>query len=69
MAALEVCHLRLITSLDESVETCLDEGCDTAAENCLLTEEVCLGLLLEACHENTGPASADTDCICKGDLL
>ena len=47
MAALEVSHLRLVSCLDECIETGLDEMGYASAENSLLTEEVCLGLFLE----------------------
>ncbi|CCX65669.1 putative uncharacterized protein [Firmicutes bacterium CAG:791] len=65
MDALEVCISRIVACLAQSLEACLHQSADTAAEDCLLTEQVGLGLGLEGCLKNTCAGSADCSAICK----
>ncbi len=44
MDALEVSVSRIVASLNQSLETSLHQSANAAAENCLLAEEVGLGL-------------------------
>ena len=59
MADLEVGHLRLVTGVDESLETSLDEVGQTTTQHGLLTEEVGLGLLAEAGLDAAGTQTAE----------
>ena len=44
MDTLEVCVSWVVSSLAQSLKSSLHQGAYTAAENCLLTEQVCFGL-------------------------
>ena len=57
--ALEVRHLGLVTSLDQSLEPGLNERRETTAQHDLLTEQVGLGLFGEGGLDDAGAASAD----------
>ena len=69
MAGLKVSHLGGVASLDQRVEACLNQLADAAAEHCLLTEQVGLGLLLEGRLEDAGAAGTDAGGVGQGDLL
>ena len=69
MENFEVGHLWLISSLDERLESGLDQGCGTAAENGLLAEEIRLRLLLESGLEDTSTGATDALGPCEGGLL
>ena len=69
MNTLKVCISGIVACLDKNLETGLHKLADTAAENGLLTEEVCLGLCLKGGPENSGPCSADTKGVCKSYIL
>src|SRR5690606_23548314 len=58
MDALEICDLRLVTGLDECFEPCLHQFRDPAAEHCLLSEKVSLGLFPEGGLKYAGPSGA-----------
>ena len=69
MAGLEVGHLGLVASLDQSVETSVDELADAAAQDSLLAEQVGLGLLLEGGLEDAGTTGTDAGSVCQSDVL
>ena len=69
MAGLKVGHLGGVAGLDQRVEASLDQLADAAAEHCLLTEQVGLGLLLEGRLEDAGAAGTDAGGVGQGDLL
>ena len=69
MDALKVCHLGSIACFYQSVETGLHQLGHAAAENCLLTEQVGLGLFTEGGLQNACTACADTACICQSIIL
>ena len=68
MEALEISDLRLITCLDESLETVLDEMGYTAAEDNLLAEEIRLRLLLESGLDDACTGAANAAGIGQGNL-
>ncbi len=61
VAGLKVCHLGLVASLNQRIEACVDQLADTAAQNCLLAEQVGLSLLLEGGLQDACTASADAE--------
>ena len=77
MEAFEVSHLGRIAGLDECFKSRLNKRGATAAENCLLTEEVGLGFFLEAGFQDAaacsadalGPSESDLFCIFAGILI
>ena len=69
VAGLEVGHLGLVASLDQSVEASVDELADAAAQDSLLAEQVGLGLLLEGGLEDAGTAGTDAGSVCQSDVL
>ena len=69
VAGLEVGHLRLVASLDQRVEACVDQLADAAAKHCLLAEQVGLGLLLEGGLEDACAAGTDAGSVCQSDVL
>ena len=69
MENFEVGHLGLISSLDERLESSLDQCCGTTAENGLLAEEIGLGLLLEGGFKDTSTGAADALRPGEGSLL
>jgi hypothetical protein len=54
MEALEVGNLRLVPGIDKRVEPGFDQIADTAAQHCLLAEQVGLRLLLERRAQHAG---------------
>ncbi len=69
MDALKVCVSRIIASLNEGLKTSLHQSAYAAAENCLLAEEVCLGLGSEGSLQNACPRAADCQCISESHIL
>ena len=69
MAGLEVSHLRLVASLDQRIETGVDQLGDTAAQNGLLAEQVGLSLLLEGGLQDACTAGTDAGSISQSDVL
>src|SRR5699024_2243931 len=65
MDALEVCISRIISRLNQRLESCLHQRTYTAAENSLLTKEVCLGLCTECSLQDTCSRSADGKSVCQ----
>ena len=63
MDTLEVSISRVITSLTQSLETSLHQSANTAAKNCLLTEEVCLSLGTECSLQKTSSSAANAKTI------
>jgi len=66
MHGLEIGQLGLVAGLDEGLEGRLDHGRDAAAQECLLSEEVGLGLLGEGRLEDAGAGAAEATCIGHG---
>ncbi len=66
--ALEVCISRIIASLNQSLETSLHQSAYAAAQNCLLTEQIGLGLGTEGGLQNTCASAADRQCVCQSDV-
>src|SRR5699024_67810 len=69
MDAFEVCHFRLVTGFYQRIESGLHQLCNTTAENCLLTKEVCFGLFLEGGLQDPGTARADPARVCESIIL
>ena len=69
MAGLEIGHLGLVASLDQSVETSVDELADAAAQDSLLAEQVGLGLLLEGGLEDAGRPAPMPEAYARVDVL
>ncbi len=59
MDTLKIGALGLVPGLDQRVESGLHQGGDAAAEDALLAEQVCLGLLLEGGLKHAGAGAAD----------
>ena len=59
MKNLKIGHLRLVTSFDKGFESGLDQCRSAATKNGLLTEEICLCLLLEGRLKDAGACAAD----------
>ena len=57
--ALEVGHLGVIAGIDERLEAGLDQLGGASAEHRLLTEQVCLGLILEARLDHAAACAAN----------
>ena len=62
--ALEVSHFGH-SPLYESIEARFHELGHAAAEDSLLSEEVCFGLFAEGCLEDAGPSGSDRRGICE----
>ena len=69
MAGLKVCHLGLVASFHQRIETGVDQLGNTAAQHCLLAEQVGLGLLLEGGLQDACTASADAGSVCQSNIL
>ena len=65
MDTLEVSVSRVVTSLNQSLETSLHQSAYAAAQNCLLTEQVCLSLGSECGLQDTCSCSADSQAVCQ----
>ena len=68
MDALKVRVSRVIACLNQRLEAGLHQSANAAAENCLLAEEVGLGLGTERGLQNACSCAADTECISKADV-
>ena len=68
MDALKVRVSRVVTRLNQRLEAGLHQSANAAAENCLLAEEVGLGLGTERGLQNACSCAADTECICEADV-
>src|SRR5699024_10084620 len=68
MDTLEICVSRIISCLAQGLETSLHQCASTAAQHCLFTEQVCLGLCTEGCLQNTCSRSADSQRICQSQI-
>ena len=68
MEALEVCHLRRITCLNEYFEARLHQLANAAHEDSLLAEEVFLSLIAERRLQCAGTQSAEALCISKSEV-
>ena len=69
MEDLEVGHLRGIAGLGEGLESALDELGLSTAEDCLLSEEVGVGLVVEGGLEDTCAGGSKSLCKSECDLL
>ena len=69
MDTLEVSVSRIVTSFNQSLETSLHQGTNTAAQYSLLTEQVSLCLSSESCLQNAGSCAADTQSISQSHIL
>jgi len=69
VAGLEVGHLRLVASLDQRIETGVDQLGNAAAQHCLLAEQVGLGLLLEGGLQDARTARTDAGGVSQSDVL
>jgi len=67
--AFEVGHFRLISGLDQHLETSLNQRGGSAAENRLFAKKVGLGLFLERGLEDAGARASDPLCPGESDLL
>ena len=63
--ALEICVAGIVACLYQSLETCLHQSADAAAEDSLLAEQIGLGLCPESGLKDTCAGSADTCAIGK----
>ena len=68
MEGFKVSDFRLITSFAECFETVGDELADTAAEDCLFTEEVRFRFFLEGRLDDAGTRTADAAGISQGEV-
>ena len=68
MEGFKVSDFRLITSFAECFETVGDELADTAAEDCLFTEEVRFRFFLEGRLDDAGTRTADATGISQGEV-
>ena len=68
MDALKVRVSRVVACLNQRLEAGLHQSANAAAENCLLAEEVGLGLGTERGLQNACSCAADTECICEADV-
>ena len=66
--ALEVGELRAVASLGQRLEAGDDQLGGAAAENCLLAEEVGLGLVLEGRLDDASAGAADALGVCERDV-
>ena len=69
MDTLKVSISWVITGIAKCFKTCLHKCANTAAKNSLFTEEVCFCFCSECCFKNAGSCTADTECICKCEIL
>ena len=69
MDTLEVCISGIVTSLNQSLETSLHQSTYAATQNCLLTEQIGLGLGSECGLQNACSFAADTQCISQCQIL
>ena len=69
MDTLEISVSRIVTSLNQSLETSLHQGTYTTAQYSLLTEQVSLCLSSESSLQNTCSCAADTQCISQSHIL
>ena len=69
MDALEVCISRIVACLDQCLEACLHQSGNAAAEDCLLTEEVCLCLNTECGLKKAGSCAADAEAVCHSQIF
>ena len=67
MDTLKVCVSLIIACLNKCLKSSLHKRTYTAAENCLLTKEICLCLCSEGCLKDTCSCTTDSECIseCK----
>ena len=63
MDTLKICISRVVSGFAQSLKSSLHQGAYTAAENCLLTEQVCFGLSSEGCLQKTSSCSADSKAV------
>ena len=68
MYALKICVLRSITSLYQCLETSLHQCAYAAAQNRLLTKQVCLSLYLKGGLQDTCPGAADSLTVSQGHI-
>ena len=69
MHALEVSRLRLVSSLDQGLVCRLHQRRDAAAKDCLLAEEVRLGLFSKSGVQHAGAGAADTPGVCQPNVV
>src|SRR5690554_2166867 len=67
--ALEVSHFRRVTRFGQHLEASLDQLNRATAQNCLLTEQVGFGLVLEGGFDDTGTTTAHTAGVGQSDVL
>src|SRR5680860_821565 len=67
--ALEIGDLGLVSGLNQSVKASPNQLRSSSTQDCLLTEKICLCLLLESSLYDTGPGAADTLCVSQTHLL
>ena len=63
MDTLEICIFRLIACFHQCIEACLHQSGYAAAENRLLTKEVCFRLFFKCGFQDSASGSADACCI------
>ena len=68
MEGFEISDFRLVACFAEGFEAVGDQLADTAAEDCLFTEEVCFCFFLEGRLDDAGTRTADAAGISQGDV-
>ena len=69
MAGLKVCHLGLVASLHQGIKTSVDQLAHTAAEHCLLAEQIGLSLLLKGGLQDACTAGTNAGSISQSNVL
>ena len=68
MDTFKICISWVISSFNQSLETCLHQCTYATTENCLFTEKVCFCLCSECSLQHTCSCSADCQCVSQCDL-
>ena len=69
MDTFKICAFRLISCFNQSFEASLHQSAYAAAENCLLTEQVCFGFFTEGGTKNACSCPADSQCIGQSEII